>query len=85
MRMKRLLSELLSDQSASSIELAEALGLTPLQLEGIIKLSEVEKITSLSRETIERRYPKLIVRLSPRRSGMKLKHALAITTGTAAA
>jgi hypothetical protein len=50
-----------------------------LELERIIMLGEVEQITSLSRDTIERRYPDFIVHLSPRRRGMKLRHVLAIT------
>lgn len=55
-----------------------------LELESVRDLTEIEKITSLSRETIQRRYPQLVVKLSPRRRGMKLKHALAITSGSAA-
>ena len=64
-------------------DLTGDLGLTPLELESVIKMDEVERITSLSRETVGRVYPKLVVKLSPRRSGMKLKHALAIAAGTA--
>jgi hypothetical protein len=43
----------------------------------------VEKITSLSGDNLRRTYPDFVVKLSPRRDGMKLKHALAIANGTA--
>jgi hypothetical protein len=50
-------------------------------LERIIPISRVSRITSLSEDTIKRRYKDRIVQLSPRRIGMKLKDALAITAG----
>ena len=40
-----------------------------------------EGITGLSRETLERRYPHLIRKPSPRRRTMKLRDALAIASG----
>jgi hypothetical protein len=40
-----------------------------------------QDVTSLSADTLVRRYPHLIVRLSPRRVGMKMKDALAIAKG----
>jgi hypothetical protein len=54
---------------------------TWLELESVKPLNEAEKITTLSTETLERRYPKYVVKLSPRRKGIKLKHILQITTG----
>jgi hypothetical protein len=42
----------------------------------------VESVTNLSADTVERRYPELIVWLSERRRGMKLKNVLAIADGT---
>jgi hypothetical protein len=54
---------------------------TWLELESIEPMREVEKITSLDRDTIKRRYPERVVQLSDKREGMKLKHALAITEG----
>jgi len=47
------------------------------------RMPVVEKITSLSGDNIRRNYPHLVVKLSPRRDGMKLKNALAIADGTA--
>jgi hypothetical protein len=41
----------------------------------------VETITSLSPDTIKREYPQYVVKLSARREGMKLRHALEITKG----
>jgi hypothetical protein len=58
-------------------------GLTALDLERIISIPEASKLTSLSDDTIERRFGHFIVQLSPRRRGMKLRNALAITNGIA--
>jgi hypothetical protein len=54
-----------------------------LELESVQKMPAVEEITSLSADTIRRKYAEYVVKLSPRRDGMKLKHALAIANGTA--
>jgi hypothetical protein len=54
-----------------------------LELESVKKMPVVEEITSLSADTIRRTYPEFIIKLSPRRDGMKLKDALAIANGTA--
>jgi hypothetical protein len=54
-----------------------------LELESAKPLAEVEQITSLDRDSIIRHYRPLLVRLTPMRWGMKLKHALAIADGTA--
>jgi hypothetical protein len=53
-----------------------------VELESAKPLAEVEKITSLDRDTLVREFPQYIVQLSKRRKGMKLKHALAIAGGT---
>ena len=59
-----------------------------LELESIIPLeaesgvTSVETVTTLSAETQRREYSEFIIQLSPRRQGMKLKHALRIA-GTA--
>ena len=47
------------------------------------KMSVVEEITSLSGDNLRRNYSDYVVKLSPRRDGMKLKHALAIANGSA--
>jgi hypothetical protein len=44
----------------------------------MLTLAEVAELTSLSEETLRRRYAHLIRALSPRRSGMKLRDALSI-------
>jgi hypothetical protein len=54
-----------------------------LELESVKSLAEVSEITSLSEDTITRRYPELIVHLSPRRRGMKVRNILKITNGEA--
>jgi len=60
-------------------------GLSPLELERVLTIPEVMKFTSLSEDTLERRYARWIIQLSPRRRGMKLKHVLSIAGGHAQA
>jgi hypothetical protein len=52
----------------------------PIELEGerIVTLSEAHEISGLSADTWKRRYPELIIRLSPRRLGIRLKHVLTV-------
>jgi hypothetical protein len=52
-----------------------------LELESIKLMSEAERITTLSPETIKRRYPDRVVKLSRKREGMKLRDILRITRG----
>jgi hypothetical protein len=54
-----------------------------IELESVKRMPVVEEITSLSADNLRRTYPEFIIKLSPRRDGMKLKHALAIANGTA--
>ncbi|MCK1639096.1 hypothetical protein IVA95_16165 [Bradyrhizobium sp. 157] len=55
---------------------------TFIELESLKPLRpDIEAITSLSIDSLHRYYAKYIVKLSPRRSGMKLRHALAIASG----
>jgi len=54
-----------------------------IELESVQKMPVVEKITSLSGDNIRRNYPHLVIKLSPRRDGLKLRDALAIANGTA--
>jgi len=56
---------------------------TWLQLESVVPIGEVEKVTSLSRDAILKHYKHLCVKLSTARWGMKLRNALAIADGTA--
>jgi hypothetical protein len=44
----------------------------------ILPPPQVEEVTSLSWDTIERRYPEKVRKLSPRRKGMTLRDALSI-------
>lgn len=54
---------------------------TWLELESVKLMAEAEQITTLSADTIKRRYPDWVVRLSPRREGIKLRHILQIAGG----
>ena len=54
-----------------------------IELESVQRMAVVEEITSLSADTIRRKYAEYIVKLSPRRDGMKLRDALRIANGTA--
>jgi hypothetical protein len=49
-----------------------------LELERVITLKHAAKLKSISVDTLKRRYPHLIIKLSPRRRGIKLKHALGL-------
>ena len=54
------------------------------ELERVLPLREAQKLTSVSRYSLVRNYPQYVVQVSPRRRGIKLKHALAITEQTLA-
>jgi hypothetical protein len=56
---------------------------TKYELEAVKSLREVEKLTSLDRDTLTRVYPEFIVRLSPKRYGMKFRDILKIMSGKA--
>ncbi len=47
-----------------------------LELDRIITLEEAEKVSSLSADSWKRNHPDKIVELSPRRLGIRLRHAL---------
>jgi hypothetical protein len=48
----------------------------PWELERIVPLSEAVRISNLSEDTWRRRHADKLVRLSPRRLGVRLRHAL---------
>jgi hypothetical protein len=52
--------------------------LDPVELHRIISIPEAERLSNLSRDVIEKRFRHLIIRLSPRRVGMRLGDALAL-------
>jgi hypothetical protein len=54
---------------------------TWIERKSIKPLSVAEEITSLSRDTLVRRYPEYVVQLSDKRRGMALEHILAIAAG----
>ena len=58
---------------------------TKFELEAVKPLRQVEELTSLDRDTLTRVYPEFIVKLSPKRYGMKFKNVLKIINGDAAA
>jgi hypothetical protein len=47
-----------------------------LELERIVTLREAHEISGLSPDAWRDNYPELIIQLSPRRQGVKLKHVL---------
>jgi hypothetical protein len=57
---------------------------TKYELEAIKPLREIEELTSLDRDTLVRVYPQYLVRLSPKRLGMKFRNVLKIMNGDAA-
>jgi hypothetical protein len=52
------------------------------ELERVLAMSEVCALTGLSRDSIQRHYRHLLLQLSPRRVGMKLRDALSIGAAT---
>jgi hypothetical protein len=58
---------------------------TKYELEAVKSLREVEDLTSLDRDTLVRVYPDYLVKLSPKRLGMKFRNVLKIMNGDAAA
>jgi homoserine kinase len=52
----------------------------PIQLHKIITIPEVQELTSLSRDVLEKNYRHLFVYLSAKRVGMRLGHALQISS-----
>jgi hypothetical protein len=49
-----------------------------LELQRVITLREAAEISGISLDTIRRRYPQIIIKLSPRRVGVRLRDALSI-------
>lgn len=50
--------------------------LPPLELLRIVEMAEAARLSSLSPDQIIRDYPELVVKLSKRRNGMRVAHAL---------
>jgi hypothetical protein len=57
-------------------EIDETSGLSQLELSRIVAMSEAERLSGLSHDTLRRRYPEKIIQLSPRRLGMRVRDAL---------
>jgi hypothetical protein len=55
-----------------------------LALARIVTLREAAQLAGCSEDTLKRRHSEKIIRLSPRRLGMRLKDALFLTDDTAA-
>ena len=54
-----------------------------LELDRIITLQEAEKVSTLSPDSWKRNHADKIVELSPRRLGVRLRHALMLRTPSA--
>ena len=64
---------------------AERFKLSPaLELERIISLQDAEKISDLSPDSWKRNHPDKIIKLGPRRLGVRLRDALMLGPDTAA-
>lgn len=50
--------------------------LPPLEALRIASLTEAGRLSGLHPDTLRRRFPHLIIRLSPRRQGMRVRDAL---------
>ena len=49
-----------------------------IELQRVIPLRQAGEVAGISADTIRRRYPSIIIKLSPRRVGVRLCDALAI-------
>jgi hypothetical protein len=49
------------------------------ELQRIVPLTEAERLSGLSEDTLKRHHGDKIIRLSPRRLGMRVGHALQLT------
>jgi hypothetical protein len=58
----------------SVVEKDEAL--TALELERIAGMPEASHLSGLSEDSLRRHYPDKVIDLSPRRQGMRVRHAL---------
>lgn len=56
-------------------------GLGPQELQRIVDLKEAARLSGLSRDTLKRRHIDKIIRLSPRRVGMRVRDALMLGSG----
>ena len=59
--------------------------LPALELLRSCELTEAERLSGLSRDSLVREHPDKIIRLSPRRLGMRIVHALMINEAAASA
>jgi hypothetical protein len=57
--------------------------LPPLELLRVAPMDEAERLSSLSEDTILREHPEIVVKLSKRRNGVRVLHALMLNTNTA--
>jgi len=60
----------------SDIAAAEKAELSSLERERIVTLDEASRLSSQSVDTLRRRHRDKIIQLTPRRQGMRIKHAL---------
>ena len=56
--------------------------LPPLELLRIAPMDEAEQLSGLSQDTLRRDHSDKILKLSPRRCGMRVAHALMLNTNT---
>lgn len=56
---------------------------TKWELESVKSLPQIEQLTSLDRDTLIRVYPEFLIRVSPKRLGMKFRNVLKIMNGEA--
>jgi hypothetical protein len=61
-----------------STKLPNDLELSPLDLERIVPLAEAARLRGVSEDTLRRHDSDKILQLSPRRQGMRVRHALAL-------
>ncbi len=60
-------------------ELEQRFGLTALELARIASMSEAEKLSGLSEDSLKRHHGDKIIHLSPKRRGMRVRDALLLS------
>jgi hypothetical protein len=68
----------------SDVDLNHPPSWTKYELESVKSLPQIEELTSLDRDTLVRVYPEYLIRVSPKRLGMKFRNVLKIMNGDTA-
>jgi hypothetical protein len=77
-----LIGDLVKSLPPNDIVAALLRSMPPIDLLRIVDMPEAEHLSSLSEDTLVREHPDKIVKLSKRRNGMRVLHALMLNPNT---